>query len=103
MDQTEHAVIYTGSEIPKELPGETRIFKEAIKVIPVDEEQAFDPRSRINFARTFPVEYNVKVMEVGKVAESDMRRFIGYYKNEAEKDLTPVLKIVDNTLNRRES
>ena len=86
LDQSEHAVIYTGNE-PAKLSTETKITKKAIQVIPVDEEQEFDPRSRVNFGMTFPVEHNVKVMSVGKIADHDHRQFMGYYKNELEKEL----------------
>ena len=86
LDQKEHAVIYTGDE-PAKLLSETKILKKAIQVIPVDEEQKFDPCSRVNFGMTFPVQHNVKVMRVGMIASSDFKRFMGYYQNELEKDL----------------
>ena len=86
LDQSEHAVIYTGNE-PANLPTETKITKKAIQVILVDEEQKFDPRSRVNFGMTHPVQHNVKVLRVGKIADRDHRRFMGYYQNELEKDL----------------
>ena len=35
----------------------------------------------------FPVQHNVKVLEVGMIAGSDFRKFMGYYQNEMEKDL----------------
>ena len=87
MDQSEHAVIYTSQEAPEVLKGEHRITKDAIRVIPVNQEQELHPCSRINFAMTFPVQHNVKVLEVGIIAPGDMRKFMGYYQNELEKDL----------------
>ena len=89
LDQREHAIIYTGNEAPPKLAGETSIFKEPIRVSPVSPEHELDPRSRVNFNMTFPVQHNVKVMEVGIICPNDLRRFLGYYQNEAEKDLAP--------------
>ena len=86
LDQREHSVIYTGDE-PEKLPTETKIVKRAIQVIPVDDEQEFDPRSRVNFGMTFPVQHNIRLMSVGEIADWDFRRFMGYYQNELEKDL----------------
>ena len=65
------------------------MFKEPIQVIPVSPEHELSPLSRVNFSLTWPVEHNVKVMEVGMVAAGDLRRFLGYYRNEAERDLAP--------------
>ena len=60
--------------------------KDPIQVIPVSQEHELHPRSRVNFGMTFPVQHNVKVLEVGMVAPGDLRKFLGYYQNEAEKD-----------------
>lgn len=63
------------------------MFKEPIRVIPVDQEQKLHACSRINFGMTFPVQHNVKVLEVGMVATEDMRKLMGFCQIEAERDL----------------
>lgn len=63
------------------------MFKDAIRVIPVDQEQEFDPSSRVNFGMPFCVQHNVKVMRVGRIADGDLRKFVGYYRSELKKDL----------------
>ena len=38
------------------------------------------PESRVNFAFTRPIQHNVKVKNVGKVAKADMYKLIHYWK-----------------------
>ena len=87
LDQREHAIIYTSSEAPQRLDGESKMFKEPIRVIPRSPEHELHPTSRVNFGMTFPVQHNVKVLEVGMVDPGDLRKFQAYYRNEAEKAL----------------
>jgi len=84
VDQSEHAIIYTGNRIPKKLPEEKRLTKDPIQVVPVGEHQ-LEELSRINFAKAYPVEHNVKVLEVGAVASHHLRTFRRYWQNEMEK------------------
>jgi hypothetical protein len=41
--------------------------------------------SRINFGKPSSVEWNVKVMNVGKVVPESMATFLGYYYNESNR------------------
>jgi len=84
VDQSEHAIIYTGNKAPNKLPEEKRLTKDPIQVVPV-EEHRLEELSRINFAKAFPVEHNIKVLEVGKVASHHLRTFQRYWQNEMEK------------------
>ena len=83
MQQKEHSIIYTGDKAPKKLPGEIKLSKAPIKVVPVNG-QDLEPPSRVNFAKTYPIEHNVKILEVGMVAKKDLRTFLGYWQNETE-------------------
>jgi len=38
--------------------------------------------SRLNFGKVYSVEWNVKVMDVGKVNADSMAAFTGYWRNE---------------------
>ena len=81
--QSEHSIIYTGNTAPEKLPEEKKLYKDPIRVIPVDMSQNLDPLSRINYAKPYPVEHNVKVCEVGTIAPPDRRKMVGYYQNES--------------------
>lgn len=84
VDQSEHAIIYTGDKAPKKLSEEKRLTKDPIQVVPVGGHQ-LEELSRINFAKAYPVEHNVKVLEVGEVASYHLRTFRRYWKNQMEK------------------
>ncbi|KAG0647718.1 hypothetical protein D0Z07_6572 [Hyphodiscus hymeniophilus] len=62
----DHAVIFT-SERPVEEKGE-RLGKKAIKMIPDSKRHHLDSASRINYAKTYTVEHNVKVLFIGRIA-----------------------------------
>lgn len=64
----DHAIIYTGVDRydePDPLAGE-ELTKNAIRVEAAGNE-SLHPCSRVNFGKTYTVEHNVKVLEVGKV------------------------------------
>ena len=81
--QSEHSIIYTGREPPKRLPEEKKLNKDPIQVIPVHDSEPLDPLSRINYAKPYPIEHNVKVCEVGMVAQRDLRKILAYYRMES--------------------
>jgi hypothetical protein len=75
-----HAVIYmvgTSSEADPE----EKMVKHPIAVNPAHEDQKLLPMSRINFDKLYTIEYNVKVMNVGKVADSSMHNLHIYFLN----------------------
>lgn len=72
-----HAVIYT-SKAPVMKPGE-RITKKSIKMDPFSPRDKLDPTSRINYAKLYTVEHNVKVHFVGKVVEKHEQRVVTDY------------------------
>lgn len=86
LKQNEHAIAYTSIEAPSPMPDE-HITKEPIRVVPVNETEKLDEKSRINLEKIYPVEHNVKVCEVGMVAESDIRKLTAYYKNGLQNDI----------------
>lgn len=78
----EHCIIYTGSEPPPlevELPiiidedgTIERGMLESIKVNPAFRGGRMDPMSRLNFAKVYTVEHNVKVAEFGDVSPDSL-------------------------------
>ena len=82
VDPTTHAIIYTPDPGPGRLSEETGMTKKPIRVNPVTPSQTLDPLSRVNFARVYTVDHNVRIMPVGQVAEDSMHRLVAYWLNE---------------------
>ncbi|RDL32580.1 uncharacterized protein BP5553_09036 [Venustampulla echinocandica] len=72
----EHAMIYTGDSPPQPLPGESPLEKRPIQMIPKTPREKLDPASRINYAKYYTVEHNVKVKFIGKLAPSSYKTFV---------------------------
>ncbi|KAF2815406.1 uncharacterized protein BDZ99DRAFT_377956 [Mytilinidion resinicola] len=83
----EHAIIYyTTLQSPTLLPGENELRYEPIGVLPpAAERQPLNVACRIRFGKLYPIEWNVKVKDLGRVADEDMGRLIHYYKSELDK------------------
>lgn len=56
--------------------------KEPIEIEPSDPNDKMDPASRLRFGKTFPIEWNVKVKEIGKVSSSHMSKLMRYMREE---------------------
>ncbi|ORY18180.1 hypothetical protein BCR34DRAFT_473748 [Clohesyomyces aquaticus] len=77
----DHGVIYTGhygEGPPPPLPGEA-MTKHPIRVDSVYEEM-LESSSRINFGKPYAVEHNVKVCNIGMVADEHLHLLIGYFR-----------------------
>ncbi|KAF2453993.1 hypothetical protein BDY21DRAFT_354755 [Lineolata rhizophorae] len=84
----DHAVIFSGDPTttpPTSLSNEGEFTKRPIRVElgrNVDpEEFALDPMSRINFAKAYTVEHNVKVIGIGVVAEEHHHLLHSYFRS----------------------
>ena len=84
LNQSEHTIVYTGEQAPTRLPGETKLVLHPVNVIPVNQEMRLDPLSRLNCGKTYPVEHNVKVKEIGMVNPVHLKRLIRYWKKMSE-------------------
>jgi hypothetical protein len=78
-----HSIVYPSHQerAPDPLPGETGMTKEAIAVDMYDK-QTLDSTSRIHFGRPSSIDWNVKVMNVGRVAKRSIPYFEQYWKDE---------------------
>jgi hypothetical protein len=72
------AAIYSNKEVIS--PGEN-LTKAGIRVEMFSPEEKLDPLSRINYAKVYTVEYNVKVFFIGRVHRDHQHRFLADYKN----------------------
>ncbi len=55
-------------------------------VEPADPSQNLDRLARVNFAKMYTVEHNVKVMPVGQVSKSSQNLLRGYWMREVERE-----------------
>jgi hypothetical protein len=79
VDQGQHAIIYMQGQAPARLAAETGMVKEPLEVIPAGH-QKLDRMSRVNFAKMYTVEHNVKVMDVGKVSQDSLTKLTAYWR-----------------------
>lgn len=80
VDQTVHAIAYTGDVVPAKLPGETNMRKDPIRIVPVSPAEKLDPRSRLNMGKIYPINHNIKVKDIGQVNEMSLPKLLGYRK-----------------------
>lgn len=87
LKQGEHAIAHTSAVAPPPLLEEKYLTKDPIRILPVNQTEKLDDKSRINLGKVYPVEHNVKVCEVGMVAPTDIRKLTTYYKTGLRNDL----------------
>ncbi|KAF2660413.1 hypothetical protein K491DRAFT_711899 [Lophiostoma macrostomum CBS 122681] len=80
----EHSVIYLSGSQPSIFEGEIQngLSKEPIEIQPADSTVHMDPSCRLRFGKTYPVEMNVKVKDIGRVVPHHMSKFIRYWREE---------------------
>lgn len=93
----EHSVIYTYGNSPKLLPGEAGVYKSSIPVSSTLGERPLDESSRINFAICHPIQYNLKVKNIGLVPDFAIQSLLSNWKEEEDKYATSDGDIARNT------
>lgn len=83
-DREAHSIIHMSDTEPRRLAEETNMNKKPIAVDKSSADQKLDEMSRINFSRIHTVNWNVKVMNVGKVARESMPSLVTYWKKTLE-------------------
>lgn len=80
----EHAVIYLSGTSPMPFEGEVKkgMDRDPIEVEPVDNGVTLQPASRIRFGRTYTIDRDVEVKEIGLVIPEHMERVIRYWGEE---------------------
>jgi hypothetical protein len=81
---SEHAIVYISGRRPQYVEGEygNGMTMEPIEIVPADATVDFHPASRLRFNKTFPIEWNVKVKEIGRVASHDLVKMSRYWQQE---------------------
>ena len=80
-DRRAHAIIYMIDTRPSCLPEEEQyLTKVPIAIEKASIDQKLNPMSRLNFKKIYTIEYNVKVMNVGKVTDKSLPPLLGYWR-----------------------
>lgn len=79
--------MYTSAEAPSKLSNETHLHKTPIKVDLVNPSEKLDTLSRLNLGKSYPVEHNVKVCEVGEITGRHKRILLNYYYTEMQRKI----------------
>ena len=80
---SEHAIAYSHGHKPTLMPGEQALEKDPICIMSADG-QSLNPASRIYFGIHHPIQYNVKVKDLGNVVKDHIHRLIGYWMMESD-------------------
>jgi hypothetical protein len=73
----DHAIIYTDKDgkAPKELASEEKLVKKPIRVVPLTSRYALVAESRLNYAKVYTLEYNVRVCFIGQIHDKSIKHF----------------------------
>jgi hypothetical protein len=81
----DHAIIYSTESAPKAISGEdTTLLRKSIRCKMNSSRDKLDATSRLNYAKLYTVEHNVKVQFIGKISKSHENRIVAVY-NEIHK------------------
>ncbi|CAN9198714.1 unnamed protein product [Alternaria alternata] len=79
---SEHAIAFSYGYQPLLLPGEAELEKEPICIVMSQQDQVLSTASRIFFGIQHPIQYNVKVKDLGYVHPDYLANFLGYWAME---------------------
>lgn len=83
---SEHGIAYSWGQRPELLPGEGGMTKPSLSVVMGQGVPALDKASRIYYGIIHPIQYNVKVKEIGYVPQEQVPILIGSWREEDNKD-----------------
>jgi hypothetical protein len=82
VEASEHGIAYSWGNQATLLPGETGITKPSLQVVMTEGERDLDRASRIYYGIHHPIQYNVKVKDVGYVVPDQVPILIENWKKE---------------------
>jgi hypothetical protein len=91
----EHAIAYSYGSSPQLLPGEQMLVKTDIPIVMNSGEKDLAPASRIYFGIHHPIQFNVKVKDLGYVHTDWMATFLGYWNQENGSDTRQAADVTD--------
>ncbi|OBT74595.1 hypothetical protein VF21_06399 [Pseudogymnoascus sp. 05NY08] len=75
-----HAIIYSSKRPPSELSGEPELLNVPIRIEMASPADRLVPESRLNYAKVYTVEHNVKVHFIGRVHKDSSSTFKGDFR-----------------------
>jgi hypothetical protein len=78
----EHAIAYSLGQQPELVQGEAKLRKVPIPIVMEENNRPLVAASRIYFAIHHPIQYNVKVKNLGYVHPDYLPTFLGYWNQE---------------------
>jgi hypothetical protein len=76
----DHAIIWTREHArdqpPREISREAKLVLRPVEVIPRTPRDKLQKESRLNYAKIYTIEHNVKVVFIGDVAPSSQHNFV---------------------------
>jgi hypothetical protein len=82
----EHGIVYSDGQGPRFLPGEKGIRKPSIAIAMAQDEPDLHIASRIYYGIHHPIQYNVKVKDIGQVLPHHLPTLIGNWKSEDDSE-----------------
>lgn len=81
-DPREYTIVYLSGTRPCFLEGEFErgMTKDPIEIMPTEPGLTLPPSCRLRFGKTYPVEWNVKVKDIGKVAPEHLTKLVEYWR-----------------------
>lgn len=92
----EHAVAYSYGRAPQLLPGEGPLSKHAICVVMNKGESPLLEAARIYFGIHHPIQYNVKLKDLGYVHPDWQPTFLGYWNMHRENDTEQAVEVTES-------
>jgi hypothetical protein len=92
----QHGVAHTWDVMPQLLQGEVGITKAAIRVVMTTTGSRLDNTSRVYYGIHHPVQYNVKVKDIGYVPQAEIPTLIGNWREEDERESRQAAEVTDN-------
>ncbi|KAF2823140.1 hypothetical protein CC86DRAFT_263080, partial [Ophiobolus disseminans] len=89
----EHAIANSYGKTPQLLPGEEKLIKHAICIVMNEGERPLSTATRISFGIQHPVQYDVKVKDLGYVHPDWMQTLIGYWTMEQGSDMRQAAEV----------
>jgi hypothetical protein len=92
-----HAAVFTGKNAllaPGELEG--GLTRAPLRIVPSNSRENLDPMTRINYAKPYTVEYNVKTAFIGKVHKDSMLQLVMDYDEVHSHHRVPPPSVLEN-------
>jgi hypothetical protein len=80
-------MIYTGRDVPSQLQGE-QLVKRPVRMEPSSPEEKLDPISRVNYAKVYTIEHNIRVCFIGKIHADSRATFETDFKEIDSEDVS---------------